>query len=126
VRSELDYLQERRTADLLQRIPGIVNDEFGQGNIKAKKAIFTIGLAHVRHIVEYLNKGQIEIPSPSPALNKGKIYRADLNLRKENFSVTVVIPRTLIEDRKVLEMTGLEKIVAQSRNSPVVFSKPRL
>ncbi len=127
IKSELDYLQERRTADLLQRIPGIVNDEFRQGNIKAKKAIFTIGLAHIHKIVEYLNKGQIEISSPSPALNQGKIYRADLNLRKENFSVTVIIPRTLIEDRKVLEMNGLEKIVAQSRNrSPVVFSKPRL
>ena len=126
IRSELDYLQERRTADLLQRIPGIVNDEFRQGNIKAKKAIFTIGLAHVRNIVETLNKGQIEIPSPSPALNQGKTYRADLNLQKENFSITVIIPRTLVEDRKVLEMTGLEKIVAQSKNSPIVFTKPHL
>jgi hypothetical protein len=127
IRSELDYLQERRTADLLQRVPGIVNDEFRHGNIKVKKAIFTIGLAHIHKIIDYLNKGRIDIPPLPSASHQGKDYMAELNLRKENFGVTVIIPRTLIEDRKVLEMNGLDKIVAQSRNQlPVVFSKPQL
>ncbi len=44
VKSELDYQQDRRTAALLQRIPGIVDDEFQEGNIKAKK-----GHLHHRH-----------------------------------------------------------------------------
>jgi hypothetical protein len=127
IKSELDYLQERRTADLLQRIPGIVDDEFRQGNIKSKKAIFTIGLAHIHKIIEYLNKGRIDISSPSSVSTQGKDYSAELNLRKENFSVTVIIPRTLIEDRKVLEMNGLDKVVTQSKNqSSIVFSKPHL
>jgi len=127
IKSELDYLQERRTADLLQRIPGVVDDEFRQGNIKAKKAIFTIGLAHIHMITEYLNKGRIDIASPSSVSTQGKDYRAELNLRKENFGVTVIIPRTLIEDREVLEMNGLDKIVTQSKSqSPIVFSKPHL
>jgi hypothetical protein len=51
IRSELDHLQQRRTAALLQRIPGIVEDEFQQGNIKAKKAIFTISMAHIPKII---------------------------------------------------------------------------
>jgi hypothetical protein len=127
IKSELDYLQERRTAALLQRIPGIVDDEFRQGNIKVKKAIFTIGLAHIYKIVEYLNKGRIDIAPPSSTSNQGKGYAAELTLRKENFSITVIIPRTLIEDRKVLEMNGLDKIVAQLRNrSPIAFSLPHL
>jgi hypothetical protein len=75
IRSELDYLQERRTADLLQRIPGIVHDEIEHGNIKTKKAIFTIGLAHIRKIIEYLNKGKIDISPPSST--QGKEFRAE-------------------------------------------------
>jgi len=45
--SELKYLHEKKTAVMLQKIPQIVNDELRQGNIKSKKAIFTIGMAHL-------------------------------------------------------------------------------
>ncbi len=83
IKSELDYLQERRTADLLQRIPGIVDDEFRQGNIKAKKAIFTIGLAHIHKIIEYLNKGRIDI---SPSLfNSGQRLQGGVELTERKF-----------------------------------------
>ena len=115
-KSQLDYVQERRTAALLQRIPGIVDEEFQQGNIKTKKAIFTIGTSHIYKIIEFLNKGRIDIYSPMLASSKGEDYSAELNLRKENFTVSVIIPRALADDPKVLEMNGLDKIVAQSRS----------
>jgi hypothetical protein len=37
VKSELVYLQEKRTAAMLQRIPEIVDAKFQSGNIRAKK-----------------------------------------------------------------------------------------
>ncbi len=122
VKSELDYLQDRRTAGMLQRIPIIVDDEFQQGNIKARKAIFTIGISHLNKIVQYMNERKIRIYSPLSS-NKNENYISDLNLQKENFGISIIIPRTLANDQKVLMINGLDKIVAQARNQfPTVRS----
>ncbi len=115
VKSELDYLQDRRTAGMLQRIPIIVDDEFQQGNIKARKAIFTIGISHLNKIVQYMSERKIRIYSPLSS-NKNENYISDLNLQKENFGISIIIPRTLANDQKVLMINGLDKIVAQARN----------
>ena len=116
VKSELDYLQEKRTAAMLQRIPGIDDEEFRQGMIKARKAIFTIGMAHISKIIEYLNERRIKIYSPLIGSNKNEDYIADVNLLKENFGISIIIPKTLANDQKILEMNKLDKIVARSRN----------
>ena len=124
LKSELDFQQDRRTAALLQRIPAIVDDEFQEGNIKTKRAIFTIGMAHIHKIIEYLDEGQINLCSPLSTSNKSENYVADLNLRKEGFGVSVILPRTLADDLKVLEINGLDKIVSSSRKqSSKVLSK---
>jgi len=114
-KSELDYLQERRVAVMLQKIPKIVEDEFQQGNIRSKKAIFTIGMFHLHKIIQYLSENRIRIPFPLLALNKGEDYIAELNLQKENFGVSIILPRTLLDDPKVLEMNRLDKIVSPIR-----------
>ncbi len=118
VKSELDYLQDKRTAAMLQRIPGIVDDEFQQGYIKAKQAIFTIGISHLTKIIQYMNEGKIRIHSPLSASgkNEDESFVSDLNLAKENFGVCIIIPKTLANDQRVLAMNGLDKIVALSRN----------
>lgn len=116
VRSELDYLQERRTAAMLQRIPEIVDAEFNGGNIRAKKAIFTIGLSHLPMIIRYLDENRIRIYSPLFSPNKNEDYTAVPNLRKENFGVTILIPKTLAGDQKILRANKLDKIVAHSRD----------
>jgi hypothetical protein len=126
IKSELDYLQERRTAELLQRIPGIVDDELRQGNIKSKQAIFTIGLAHIPKIIEYLNRGRIVIHSPLSTPNRSEDYTAELYLRKANFSVYVIIPRALADDPEVLEMVGLDKGVSSFHKLPSVNSSNAL
>jgi hypothetical protein len=123
-KAQLDYLQERRTAAMVQRIPRIVNEEFQQGNIRTKKAIFTIGTSHIHNIIESLSKGRIDVYSPLLASGKGEDYSAELNLRKENFGVSIIIPRTVADDQKMLELNGLDKIVAQFRTrSSVVRSE---
>ena len=64
LKSELDYLQERRTAAMLQRIPEIVDDEFQQGMIRNRKAVLTIGLSHLKGVIQYLSENKIRIYTP--------------------------------------------------------------
>jgi len=113
--SELEYLQERRTAAMLQKIPEIVNDEFQQGNIKNRKAIFTVGLYHIHEIIQFLNENKIKIHAPKPAAAGIKDYTAELNLQKENFGITIILPRILTKDQKILEINKLTEIVNRSR-----------
>jgi hypothetical protein len=116
-KSGLDYLQEKRTAAMLQKIPQIVNEEFQQGNIKTRKAIFTIGMFHLHKIITYLNENRIKIYAPLSASNGSEDSVAELNLQKENFGVSVILPRTLADDQKILEITRLDKIVREYRSN---------
>ena len=52
LKSQLDYLQEKRVAAMLQKIPGVVDEEFQHSNIKNKRALFTIGISHVPQIIK--------------------------------------------------------------------------
>ena len=125
LKSELDYLQERRTAAMLQRAPEVIDRELREGYIKEKKAIFTIGMSHLCIIINYLNANKIVVqPVPGSSISsiKNDKYVADLNLSKENFGVSVIIPRTLANDQKVLEMNKLDTALAQFKKqslSPV-------
>jgi len=113
--SELEYLQEIRTAAMLQKIPEIVNEEFLQRNIKSRKAVFTVGMYHIHEIIRYLNENGIRIYAPRSASTENQDYIAELNLLKENFSVSVIIPRTLADDQKILEINKLDGIVRSYR-----------
>jgi hypothetical protein len=115
VRSELDYLQERRTAAMLQEIPGIIDAEYQQGSIKGRKAFFTIGMSHLYKIIKYLDANKIKIYSPLADSNQNGNYVADLNLRRENFGVVIIIPRTLADDQRILEINRLTGTVEKSR-----------
>ena len=121
VKSELDYLQEKRTAAMLQKIPKIVDEEFRQGNIKSKKAIFTIGMLHLQNIITYLNENRIRIYAPLLASNGSEDYIAELNLQKENFGVSVILPRTLADDQKILEINRLDRIVKECRSNTLTL-----
>jgi len=119
--SELKYLHEKKTAVMLQKIPQIVNDELRQGNIKSKKAIFTIGMAHLYEIITSLNEKRIKIHAPLWASNGSGDYTAELNLQKENFGVSVIVPRTLVNDQKTLEITKLNDIVKKVGATPLIL-----
>jgi len=124
VNSELEYLQERRTAAMLQKIPEIINDELQQGDIRSRRAIFTIGLYHVHEIIRFLNENKIIIRAPKPASTGMKDYAAELNLQRENFGVSIILPKTLSEDQKILEINKLNEIVKQSRVQTSKVSSP--
>ena len=111
---ELDYLQEKRLAAMLQRIPEVVGDEFQHKEIKEKKAIFTIGVMHVHTIMKYLIDKKIAIHSPSSDSKRGQDYAAELNLSKENFGVSIIIPRTLADNQEILKTNQLDKIIPKT------------
>jgi len=108
IRSELDYQQKRRVGAMLQRIPAIVNDEFRQGRIGSRKAVFTIGLSHVADIINYLRENRVSVLSPLFTALKHEDYVDSLSLAKEDFGVSVIVPRTLINDHEVMERNNLK------------------
>jgi len=105
IRSGLDYLQERRTAAMLQKIPEVIESEHREGRIKNKKAIFTIGVSHIPGIIKYLKQKRIEIDSP--AFSPYKNYLSGIKLLEQKYGVTIIIPRTLADNRDLLRLTGL-------------------
>jgi hypothetical protein len=120
LKSEVEILQEKRTAAMLQKIPQIVNDEFQQGNIKSKRAIFTIGMYHLHKIIRYLNENRIIIHAPLSVSNPMKDYNSELNLSKESFGVSVIIPRMLASDQKTLEINELDEILRKCQSNPLI------
>ena len=72
---------------------------------------------HLSQIISYFNDKRIEIHNPLPAYGEDKDYVADLNLLKEKFGITVIIPQKLADDARVLKFCGLDKLLEQYWNS---------
>ena len=70
---------------------------------------------HLHKIIGYLNENRIKIYASLFASNRNEDYIGEVNLQKENFGVSIILPRTLVEDRKIIETNKLEKII-QSQN----------
>ena len=102
--ARLQYLQELRAAELLQKIPEIIDSELNGGHIKSRSAMFTIGLNHIQDFVRYLQGNEINIEN----------LQSEVNLLKIGYGVTIIIPRTLADDRKLLQLTNLEQILLAS------------
>jgi len=124
LKSKLSYLQERRTAAILQRIPEVIQEEFLQGNIKSRKAVLTIGASHLPSLIRYLNEKRITIYAPLFTSDQSGDYASDLNLIKEKFAVYVILPKTLAQDRKMLEANQLGNIVDRARRQSFVTVLP--
>jgi hypothetical protein len=114
---ELDYLQQRRLAAMLQKIPEVIDQEFQRREVKEPKAIFTIGMMHVHTIIRYLTDTQIMIRPPAAGSVKGKEYLAQLNLSRDSFGVSIILPKTLTDNLTLLQTHHLDKVVAQARSS---------
>ena len=102
---DLEYLQERRTAAILQRVPGIVESQISDGNITDRRAILTIGASHLPQIIAGLRLNKLIIHSP--AFSRFKDYTSDVNLLKKDFRVTVIIPKAIAEDNSVTHLIRL-------------------
>jgi len=108
--SKLDGLQDKRTATLLQNIPDVVEKSFRTGRIENRKAIFTIGLAHLNEIINILQHGSLP---PAADLNSGPMQghsdEESLKLLDQGYGVTVIIPRILAENQQILRLCKLDR-----------------
>lgn len=109
--SRLSCFQERRTAAMLQKIPAVVEREFQAGSIRSKNAIFIIGMAHIAEIIQFLEEESIELTPAREELVRSE--PCELELLKENYGVTVILPRSLAEDIEILRLTKLLDRVAE-------------
>jgi hypothetical protein len=110
-KAEVDYLQERRTAAMIQKIPYIIDYEAVQGRIKNRKALFTIGLSHISDIIKYLKENKIAIYYPPFSERHAEDYIAEVNLCKSGFGVTIILPRILADNQELLMTTHLDALM---------------
>ncbi|MBN1140683.1 MAG: hypothetical protein JXB25_02630 [Deltaproteobacteria bacterium] len=94
---ELEYLQARRSAAILQGAAAAIEAEYREGHIAAPRAMVTIGLSHLDEILRFLKNGRILIPVPAGAGEEGQVFASDLELLKKEVGVTVIVPRILVE-----------------------------
>lgn len=114
---ELLYLQQKRTAIQLQKIPGLIEAEFLHGTIRNRFAMFTIGLNHIQDIIRYLEKNMIQIHAP-PSGNNLESYNAELDLLNKGYGVAIIIPRTLADNRRLLQKMNLDRILLAENDMP--------
>ena len=113
IKAELDYLQEKRTAVMLQKIPDLINKEYAAGNIKTRKAILTIGLSHIPLIQKYLHDRRVRIDSPPSSLRFNAVHSADLTLLQQKFRISILLPKSLAENPYI----SLKNLSAQNLTS---------
>jgi hypothetical protein len=89
----------------------VIEDEFLNGAIGNRTALFTIGLNHIKDIFRYINNDEIHIASPIGSDIQPDILNTRLNLLKTGYGVTIIIPRTLANNHKLLEMTRIDRII---------------
>lgn len=104
---ELEYLQERRSAVILQRIPAVITAAYHQGQITQPRAILTIGMTHLDEIIKFLEMGRIEIAAPLIGASGFPPYNETLELLAQQVGVTVIVPRTILEDREMMTLVKL-------------------
>jgi hypothetical protein len=75
-------------------------------------------------IIRNLEENRVKIYSPGLAVDKKEFFIADLNLKKQNFGVSIFIPHTLAGDRKTLQQTGMDEIIARQRRLSSLESSP--
>ena len=122
-KAELDFLQDRRTAVMLQKIPEIIAREYAAGRVKTPKAIFTIGLSHIPAILKLLSEGRIRLFPPISSSGPQKNSFQELALQQQNFRVSVLIPKSLTEQPSFLEFDRLGKVLDE-KFPPFKISNP--
>ncbi|RJX21592.1 MAG: hypothetical protein C4563_04585 [Desulfobulbus sp.] len=120
---ELQYLQEIRTARMLQEIPSAIEAELRAGTIRNPYAMLTIGLNHLHDIIRYLQKNTIMITPPERGDKRMERYTAELAQLRKGYGITVIIPRTLADDQQLLQATRLDEIVPKG-NSILATNAP--
>ncbi|RJR44293.1 MAG: hypothetical protein C4576_13235 [Desulfobacteraceae bacterium] len=105
LRSELDYHQNRRVGAMLQKVPRVVDNVYESGHVEKERALFTIGLSHIPSILRFVREKKLAISCPpfTPDRSKYEPCSDELELTKEEFGITVIIPRALANDSRLMK-----------------------
>ncbi|KIH76004.1 hypothetical protein SAMN05660860_03491 [Geoalkalibacter ferrihydriticus] len=99
---QLDDFQKKRSVAMLKNIPAAVESAYQNGGTENKHAIFTIGMAHLSEIIDFLREERIGTTEGKDDLLHGE------------YGVTVILPRSLAEDEAALRLTRLSHLKFQS------------
>lgn len=103
---ELEYLQERRSAAILQKLPAVINAAYQQGQIAQPRAILTIGMSHLDEIIKFLKMEKMEIPAPPIGASGFQDYNETLELLAQA-GVTIIVPNVLFAEGAGMNLAAL-------------------
>ena len=89
----------------MQKIPSVAQEKFAPGIIPNKQCLFIIGMAHIAEILRFLENERIDL-APLPE-DLEKIEPCELFILKEDYGITIILPRSLAEDKEALRLTSL-------------------
>lgn len=104
---ELNDHQKKRTARMLENIPLAVENAFQRGDSENKHAIFTIGMVHITDILEFFHG-----KTGSSSGNGEQLSSSAFDLLEQGYGITVILPKSLAENDKVLRLSRLEQLVS--------------
>jgi hypothetical protein len=87
----------------------VIEYEFLRGAVGNRSALFTIGLNHIKDIFRYIENEKIYIESPNGIQSDTLV--SNLTLLQSGYGITIIIPRTLADDHKLLRMTNVDRIL---------------
>lgn len=111
IKLELDYFQKRRSAHMLMRTAEIMDQE-GDGDLMdTAQGALTIGLSHIPEIVEYAASREIKIFPPPGRPGLTEDYVRTLAWLDRDMGLSIILPRSLLENQALLSATGIDRIV---------------
>jgi hypothetical protein len=107
IHTALNYQQQKRSAVILENIPAVLDREYDHGLIKAKRAMVTVGLAHLREMIDFIKSGGARLIPPYGFSDSLPCHSGDLSRLREQYGITVILPRTLADNADTLRLTKL-------------------
>jgi len=101
----LKFHQKKRSAVILENIPTALASGLTENEMPIRRAMLTIGLAHVDSMIDFLKNGRVQVIPPPGMENLLEGYTCDLSDLKQKYAVVVIIPPTLVESRKLLRLS---------------------
>ncbi len=73
---------------------------------------------HIKDIFRYIQNDRIHISSPIGLVAQPDFICSSLNLLNTGYGVTIIIPRTLANDHKLVQVTSIDRIILADDKSP--------
>jgi hypothetical protein len=102
---DIEYQQKKRSGTFLQNIPKIFAVETNEGRPKFQNALMTIGFAHIKDILKFLQERKIEIAAPPGCVYDPQKNFCELDTLTAQYGITVILPNTLAENKELLAAT---------------------